>query len=66
MADNARLAQLESVLTDPHMARSIDSVVLRTSEGFRAASARGSVDFCEGEDGDVCILAKSGTHPLVN
>ena len=66
MADNARLARLESVLTDPHMARSIDSVVLRTGEGFRAASARGSVDFCEGEDGDVCILAKSGTHPLVN
>ena len=57
-------ARLESLLTDPAMAAHIDSVVLRTDDGFRAASARGSVDFCEADDGSITVLAESGAHPL--
>ncbi len=64
--DDSPLARLEAVLTDPMMTAHIDSLVLRTGDGFRAASARGSVDFREGDDGTVEVLAESGDHPLRN
>ena len=64
--DAASLARLESLLTDSSMTPHIDSVILRTDEGFRAASADGSVDFREADDGTAEILATSGEHPLRN
>ncbi|MEO0493963.1 MAG: alkaline phosphatase family protein [Actinomycetota bacterium] len=60
------LARLESLLTDSSMTAHVDSVVVRTGDGFRAASARGTVDFSEADDGSVEILAESGDHPLRN
>ncbi|MEM9203964.1 MAG: alkaline phosphatase family protein [Actinomycetota bacterium] len=58
--------RLVETLTDPRLARHIDTVIARTTDGFRAASARGSVDFVEAEDGSVEILAEAGVHPLRN
>ena len=48
------------------MTRYVDTVVMRTADGFRAASATGAVDFCEATDGSIEILAESGDHPLRN
>ena len=64
--DAASLARLESALTDPSMTPHIDSVIVRTPDGFRAASANGSIDFREGEDGEVDVLDERGAHPLRN
>ena len=58
--------RLESLLTDSSMTRYVDTVVMRTADGFRAASANGAVDFCEATDGSIEILAESGDHPLRN
>lgn len=64
--DEAPIARLESFLTDSSMTPHIDSVVMRTTDGFRAASARGAVDFREADDGTAEILSTSGEHPLRN
>ncbi|MEM9468029.1 MAG: alkaline phosphatase family protein [Actinomycetota bacterium] len=64
--DAATIARLEATLTDPQLAARIDSVILRTGDGFRAASARGSVDFGEGDDDAIEVLATAGDHPLRN
>ena len=48
------------------MTRYVDTVVMRTDDGFRAASADGAVDFREAPDGSIEILAESGDHPLRN
>ena len=63
---DAPISRLESFLTDSSMAHYVDTVVMRTDDGFRAASATGTVDFCEGSDGSIEILAESGDHPLRN
>ena len=60
------ISRLESLLTDSSMTRYVDTVVMRTADGFRAASATGAVDFCEATDGSIEILAESGDHPLRN
>ena len=66
MTLNASLDRLEAVLTDPSMTNRIDSLLLRTSHGFRATSARGSIDFCENPDGSTEVLDEHGEHPLRN
>ena len=63
---DAPISRLESFLTDSSMTHYVDTVVMRTDDGFRAASATGTVDFCEGSDGSIEILAESGDHPLRN
>jgi hypothetical protein len=60
------ISRLESFLTDSSMTRYVDTVVMRTDDGFRAASADGAVDFREAPDGSIEILAESGDHPLRN
>lgn len=60
------LARLEAVLTDSQTTPHIDSVILRTDHGFRTASARGSVDFRESDDGSPDVVASTGDHPLRN
>ena len=64
--DDAPLTRLEALLTDAQMTAHIDSVVSRTEDGFRAASARGSVEFREAVDGAVEVFAETGEHPLAN
>ena len=60
------VSRLESFLTDSSMTRYVDTVVMRTDDGFRAASANGAVDFCEAPNGSIEIFAESGDHPLRN
>ena len=62
---DAPISRLESFLTDSSMTRYVDTVVMRTGDGFRAASATGAVDFCEAPDGSIEILAEAGDHPLL-
>ena len=59
------ISRLESFLTDSSMTRYVDTVVMRTDEGFRAASSNGAVDFCEANDGSIEILAESGDRELI-
>lgn len=54
------ISRLESLLTDSSMTRYVDTVVMRTADGFRAASATGAVDFCEATDGSIEIDLETG------
>jgi hypothetical protein len=56
----------ESVLTDPTLDQEVDTVLRRTAEGYRAASARGTVDFARRADESIEILAVVGKHPFVD
>lgn len=55
----------EAVLTDPTLQREVDSVLRRTATGYRAASARGSVDFTRTHD-DMIVVDDRGDHPLAD
>jgi hypothetical protein len=57
-------ALAETALTDPAHDRLVDTVLRRTASGYRAASARGSVDFTRGADDEIEILAEAGDNPL--
>lgn len=54
----------ETVLTDPNHDHLVDTVVRRTSLGYRATSARGSVEFTRTADDGFEILAETGANPL--
>ena len=54
----------ETVLTDPTNDHLVDTVVRRTSLGYRATSARGSVEFTRTADDGYEILAEAGANPL--
>lgn len=61
-----QLETAESVLVDPTLDDLVDTVLRRTTDGYRAASARGSVDFTRGVDGSIEVVAQSGAHPLAD
>ncbi|MEQ8841782.1 MAG: alkaline phosphatase family protein [Acidimicrobiales bacterium] len=56
----------ESVLTDAALDQEVDTVLRRTADGYRAASARGAVDFTRTGEGTIEILAESGAHSLAD
>ncbi|MEM7142072.1 MAG: alkaline phosphatase family protein [Actinomycetota bacterium] len=64
MASSPALERAEAVLTDPTLATEVDTVLRRTDHGYRAASARGSVDFTRDVDDAIEVLATSGVNPL--
>ncbi|MFT7608810.1 MAG: phosphonoacetate hydrolase [Candidatus Aldehydirespiratoraceae bacterium] len=64
---SAASVRAEEVLTAEPMAALVDSILRRTDDGgYRAASARGAVEFVREADGAFTITAQSGAHPLVD
>ncbi|GJM38118.1 MAG: hypothetical protein DHS20C19_14850 [Acidimicrobiales bacterium] len=60
------LDRAEAVLTDPTLTNEVDTVLRRTDHGYRAASARGSLDFARRADDSMEVLATEGVNPLGN
>ena len=58
------LDRAEAVLTDPSLTNEVDTVLRRTGHGYRAAAARGSVDFIRHADDSIEVLATEGVNPL--
>lgn len=54
----------EETFTDPALANEVDTVLRRTSNGYRASSSRGSVDFIRHDDDSIEVVATSGANPL--
>ena len=60
------LERAEAVLTDPARQSGVDTILRRTADGYRAASARGAVEFSRGPDDTFEIHSTSGDNPLAN
>ena len=54
----------EETLTDSTLANEVDTVLRRTSNGYRASSSRGSADFIRHDDDSIEVVATSGANPL--
>ncbi len=57
------LDRAQSVLTDSALESLVDAVVLKTDDGYRAASARGSIDFRRDDDGFE-VTGQTGEPPI--
>jgi len=64
--DHPEADRAEAALTDPVLAQHVDTVLRRTEHGYRAASARGAVEFTRLDDDSIDVLDESGQHPLVD
>ncbi len=57
------LDRTEAVLTDPTLKSLVDAVVRKTEDGYRMASARGSIDFRRDGDGFE-VVSQTGRPPV--
>jgi len=60
-----RIEAIEAALTDPALAHLVDVVLRRDGDTYRAASARGTVEFTHDADGTRCRVV-SGVDPFAD